>query len=132
MKSAVEDAEVNNRATVFGYYVSDPEGFGVVAFDENGQVTSIEEKPAESKANYAVTGLYFYPAGVSKKANELKPSAICELEITTLNKIYLNEGRLDVQLLGCGFVWLDTGIMDSLVEVDDFAQMIEKSQGIKI
>ena len=132
LKEAVVDAEENNRATVFGYYVPDPERFGVVAFDENGQATSIEEKPLNPKSNYAVTGLYFYPAGVSAKANEVKPSARGELEITTLNEMYLNEGRLDVQLLGRGFAWLDTGTMDSLVEAADFVQMVEKRQGVKI
>ena len=132
LKAAVVDAEENNRATVFGYYVPAPERFGVVAFNENGQATSIEEKPLNPKSNYAVTGLYFYPAGVSAKANEVKPSARGELEITTLNEMYLNEGRLDVQLLGRGFAWLDTGTMDSLVEAADFVQMVEKRQGIKI
>ena len=132
LKAAVVDAEENNRATVFGYYVPDPERFGVVAFNENGQATSIEEKPQNPKSNYAVTGLYFYPAGVSAKANEVKPSARGELEITTLNEMYLNEGRLDVQILGRGFAWLDTGTMDSLVEAADFVQMVEKRQGIKI
>lgn len=132
LKAAVEDAEVNNRATVFGYYVPDPERFGVVAFDENGKATSIEEKPVCPKSNYAVTGLYFYPAGVSAKANLVQPSARGELEITTLNEMYLKEGKLDVQLLGRGFAWLDTGTMDSLVEAADFVQMVEKRQGIKI
>lgn len=132
LKAAVKDAEVNNRATVFGYYVPDPERFGVVAFDENGQATSIEEKSAVPKSNYVVTGLYFYPAGVSEKAKTVKPSARGELEITTLNEMYLKEGRLDVQLWGCGFAWLDTGTMDSLVEAADFVQMVEKRQGIKI
>lgn len=132
LKAALEDAEKKGRATVFGYYVPDPERFGVVAFDENGQATSIEEKPAEPKSNYAVTGLYFYPAGVSDRAKTVKPSARGELEITTLNEMYLNDGLLDVQLLGRGYAWLDTGTMDSLVEAADFVQMIEKRQGIKI
>ena len=132
LKKAVEDAEVNRRATIFGYYVPDPERFGVVAFDDNGQATSIEEKPLNPKSNYAVTGLYFYPEGVSAKANEVKPSARGELEITTLNKMYMNEGKLDVQLLGRGFAWLDTGTMDSLIEAATFVQMVEKRQGVKI
>ena len=132
LKKAVANAEINERATVFGYYVSDPERFGVVAFDENGQVTSLEEKPQHPKSNYAVTGLYFYPAGVPGKAKEVKPSGRGELEITTLNEMYLNEGRLDVQLLGRGFAWLDTGTMDSLVEAADFVQMLQKRQSIVI
>lgn len=132
LREAVADATERNRATVFGYYVSDPERFGVVAFDEKGQTTSIEEKPKEPKSNYAVTGLYFYPAGVSAKAKEVKPSARGELEITTLNEMYLKEGILDVQLLGRGFAWLDTGTMDSLVEAADFVQMLQKRQGIVI
>lgn len=132
LREAVCDAEENNHATVFGYYVNDPERFGVVAFDENGRATSIEEKPACPKSNYAVTGLYFYPSGVSSKAHMIEPSARGELEITTLNEMYLDEGLLDVQLLGRGFAWLDTGTMDSLVEAADFVQMISKRQGITI
>ena len=132
LRAAVEDAEVNSRATVFGYYVNDPERFGVVAFDENGKATSIEEKPKYPKSNYAVTGLYFYPSGVSTRANQVKPSARGELEITTLNEMYLKDELLDVQLLGRGFAWLDTGTMDSLVEAADFVQMISQRQGITI
>lgn len=119
-------------ATVFGYYVNDPERFGVVAFDETGKATSIEEKPAEPKSNYAVTGLYFYPKGVSNMAKQVKPSARGELEITTLNDMYLSDGNLNVQLLGRGFSWLDTGTMDSLIEAAQFVQMIEQRQGITI
>lgn len=132
LRAAVEDAEVNGRATVFGYYVNDPERFGVVAFDENGKATSMAEKPQNPKSNYAVTGLYFYPSKVSDRANAVKPSARGELEITTLNEMYLNDDLLDVQLLGRGFAWLDTGTMDSLVEAADFVQMISKRQGITI
>jgi glucose-1-phosphate thymidylyltransferase len=132
LRVAVEDAEKNKRATVFGYYVNDPERFGVVAFDKDGKATSIEEKPAHPKSNYAVTGLYFYPAGVSSRASQVKPSARGELEITTLNEMYLKDEKLDVQLLGRGFAWLDTGTMDSLVEAADFVQMISKRQGITI
>ncbi|MBE6633150.1 MAG: glucose-1-phosphate thymidylyltransferase RfbA [Ruminococcaceae bacterium] len=132
LRAAKENAEVNDRATVFGYYVNDPERFGVVAFDENGKAISIEEKPKEPKSNYAVTGLYFYPAGVSAMAKEVKPSARGELEITTLNEMYLNREDLDVQLLGRGFAWLDTGTMDSLAEATDFVKMIQNRQGIQI
>lgn len=132
LKAAVKDAEENGRATVFGYYVPDPERFGVVAFDENGKATSIEEKPKEPKSNYAVTGLYFYPGDVCIRANQVKPSARGELEITTLNEMYLNDGLLDVQLLGRGFAWLDTGTMSSLLQAANFVETIQSRQGIVI
>ena len=132
LRTAAANAEDNGRATVFGYYVTDPERFGVVAFDEEGHATSIEEKPKEPKSNYAVTGLYFYPAGVSDRANQVKPSARGELEITTLNEMYLQDGLLDVQLLGRGFAWLDTGTMGSLLEAAEFVQTLSSRQGIII
>ena len=131
LRKAVENAEAG-RATIFGYYVNDPERFGIVEFDEEGKVLSIEEKPKKPKSNYAATGLYFYPAGVSEMAKKVKPSDRGELEITTLNEMYLHEGKLDVQLLGRGFAWLDTGTMDSLVDAADFVRMLEKRQGVKI
>lgn len=132
LKKAAENAEQNNRATIFGYHVNDPERFGIVEFDENGKVLSVEEKPEHPKSNYCITGLYFYPAGVSKMANNVKPSARGELEITTLNDMYLKEERLDVELLGRGFAWLDTGTMDSLVEAANFVQIISKRQNLVI
>ena len=131
LKAAVKNAE-GGRATVFGYYVPDPERFGVVEFDEAGKALSIEEKPKVPKSNYAVTGLYFYPAGVSNRAKEVKPSARGELEITTLNEMYLQDGLLDVQLLGRGFAWLDTGTMSSLLAAANFVEMIQTRQGITI
>lgn len=132
LKTAVNNAEKNKRATVFGYYVPDPERFGVVEFDSNGKALSIEEKPNIPKSNYAVTGLYFYPGDVSKRANKVKPSARGELEITTLNEMYLKDELLDVQLLGRGFAWLDTGTMDSLLQASNFVEMIQSRQGITI
>ncbi len=125
---------VNNkgRATVFGYYVDDPHRFGIVDFDENGRVLSVEEKPAQPKSNYAITGLYFYDNKVVKYAKNLKPSPRGELEITDLNKVYLENNKLDVKLLGRGYAWLDTGTMDSLLEAGDFVHTLEKRQGIKI
>ena len=132
LRAAVENAQARERATVFGYYVNDPERFGVVEFDGEGKVLSIEEKPQCPKSNYAVTGLYFYPKGVSAMAHAVKPSPRGELEITTLNAMYLERGRLDVQLLGRGFAWLDTGTMESLLDAADFVRMVEKHQGVKI
>ena len=131
LKESAEKAE-KGRATVFGYHVTDPERFGVVEFDKNWKAVSIEEKPKEPKSNYAVTGLYFYPAGVSSRAKKVKPSDRGELEITTLNEMYLKDGLLDVQLLGRGSAWLDTGTMDSLADASDFVRVVQKRQGIQI
>ena len=119
-------------ASVFGYYVDDPERFGVVEFDDNDRVLSIEEKPQQPKSNYAVTGLYFYPKGVYAMAKEVRPSARGELEITTLNQMYLEQNNLNVEVLGRGFAWMDTGTMDSLLEAAEFVHMIEKRQGMKV
>ena len=131
LKNATADAQ-KGKATVFGYYVNDPERFGVVDFDQNGKAVSIEEKPAQPKSNYAVTGLYFYPAGVSEKAAQVKPSARGELEITSLNEMYLDDDNLRVQLLGRGYVWHDTGTMLSLVDASNFVKMTEERQGVSI
>lgn len=132
LQAAVCSAEKEGRATVFGYYVNDPERFGVVAFDSSGRVTSIEEKPDHPKSNYAVTGLYFYPKGTAVAAGQITPSARGELEITSMNERYRKDGILDVQLLGRGFAWLDTGTMDSLVEAAEFVQTLSRRQGIVI
>ena len=131
LHNAVENAD-NGRATVFGYYVPDPERFGVVEFDKNGQAISIEEKPKQPKSNYAVVGLYFYPKRISKMAKEVKPSSRGELEITTLNQMYLDNNNLDVITFGRGFTWLDTGTHESLADATAFVKMIEEHQGLKV
>ena len=131
LKKAKEQAE-NGIATIFGYYVTDPERFGIVEFDENGKVISVEEKPKHPKSNYCITGLYFYPKGVSKLAWQIKPSARGELEITTLNEMYLKQDKLQVRLFGRGYAWLDTGTMDSLVEASNFVRTIEIRQSAQI
>ena len=131
LREAVVNANAG-KATIFGYYVNDPERFGIVEFDENGKVLSVEEKPQNPKSNYCITGLYFYDKRVVEYAKQVKPSKRGELEITDLNRIYLEDGSLNVKLLGRGFAWLDTGTMDSLVEASDFVQMIQKRQGIEI
>ena len=132
LQTALNDAEKNNMATVFGYYVNDPERYGVAEFDKDGKVLSIEEKPKEPKSNYAVVGLYFYPNKVVKVAQSIKPSARGELEITTVNQEFLKDKELKVQLLGRGFAWLDTGTHDSLSEASTFIEVLEKRQGLKI
>ena len=132
LRKAVEDAEQNNKATVFGYWVSDPERYGVAEFDNDGNCLSIEEKPTKPKSNYAVVGLYFYPNKVVEVARSIKPSARGELEITTVNQQFLQEGNLKVQTLGRGFAWLDTGTHDSLAEASTYIEVIEKRQGLKV
>ena len=129
---AAADAAQNGQATVFGYYVNDPERFGIVEFDADGHVISVEEKPKQPKSNYAITGLYFYDKRVVELAKQVKPSERGELEITDLNRMYLEDGTLNVQLLGRGYAWLDTGTMDTLVEAAEFVQVIEQRQGIMI
>ena len=131
LKDAVRNAEEGN-ATIFGYYVKDPERFGIVEFDENRKVISVEEKPKNPKSNYCITGLYFYPRGVAEKARAVKPSARGELEITDLNRLYLEDGLLKAQILGRGFAWVDTGTMDSLIDAGSFIQTIQNRQGIVI
>jgi glucose-1-phosphate thymidylyltransferase len=132
LEQSLKDAEKNNMATVFGYYVNDPERYGVAEFDKDGKVLSIEEKPKEPKSNYAVVGLYFYPNKVVEVAKNIKPSTRGELEITTVNQEFLKDKELKVQLLGRGFAWLDTGTHDSLSEASNFIEVIEKRQGLKI
>ena len=132
LRSAVKDVDESNTATVFGYYVTDPERYGVVEFDNNGNVLSIKEKPSNPKSNYAVSGLYFYPNDVVKIAKNQKPSQRGELEITDTNRVYLSEKRLKVEKLGRGCAWLDTGTHDSLLEASQFVQILEKRQGVKI
>ena len=132
LAKSIKNIKDENKATVFGYYVSDPQRYGVAEFNENGDVISIEEKPKEPKSNYAVVGLYFYPNDVVKKAKDVKPSDRGELEITTLNQDYLNENRLKVELMGRGYAWLDTGTHESLLEASSFIQTIENRQSLKV
>lgn len=132
LANAVENAKQESKATVFGYHVHDPERYGVAEFDAVGNVVSLEEKPEQPKSNYAVTGLYFYPNDVIQKAKEVKPSHRGELEITTVNQMYLEEGRLKLETMGRGFAWLDTGTHESLLEASSFIETIEKRQGLKV
>ncbi len=132
LANAVTNAKDQNMATVFGYHVHDPERYGVVEFDSTGKAISIEEKPNNPKSNYAVTGLYFYPNDVIKKATEIVPSDRGELEITTVNQMYLSEGRLSVEVMGRGYAWLDTGTHESLLEASTFIEIIERRQGLKV
>lgn len=131
LKDSVEKVE-NGYATIIGYYVNEPERFGIVEFDGEGDVLSVKERPKNPKSDYCITGLYFYPSGVSNFAKQIKPSARGELEITTLNEMYLNEKQLQVELLGRGFAWLDTVTMESLLEAAEFVHMVEKRQSVKI
>ena len=132
LEEAKRNAEENHRATVFGYHVDDPERFGIVEFDKQGKVLSVEEKPANPKSNWAITGLYFYDNRCVGYAKNQKPSARGELEITDLNRVFLNNGELDVKLLGRGFAWLDTGTMESLIDAADFVKTVQTQQGIRI
>ena len=132
LKQSVKNVKEENKATVFGYYVNDPERYGVAEFDKDGNVISIEEKPENPKSNHAVVGLYFYPNDVVKKAKEVEPSHRGELEITTLNEMYLNDKRLKVELMGRGYAWLDTGTHESMLEASNFIQTIEHRQGLKV
>lgn len=132
LASAVQNAKHESKASVFGYHVTDPERYGVAEFDENGNVISLEEKPEKPKSNYAVTGLYFYPNDVIQKAKAVKPSHRGELEITTVNQMYLEEGRLKLETMGRGYAWLDTGTHESLLEASSFIETIEKRQGLKV
>ena len=129
--AATENA-INGEATIFGYYVDDPQRFGIMEFDEEWNIISVEEKPTNPKSNYCITGIYFYPKGVAEKAKQVQPSARGELEISSLNEIYLREGQLKGRFLGRGYAWLDTGTVDSLMDAAAFVQMIEKRQGVKI
>lgn len=132
LNNSVRRAEVEHQATIYGYFVTDPERFGIVELDENKNAVSIEEKPKNPKSNYCVTGLYFYPAGVAGKAKEVKPSPRGELEITSLNNMYLQERRLHVTTLGRGYSWLDTGTHESLIEASDYIKILEEHQGLKV
>lgn len=132
LQAAINDADINNRATVFGYWVKDPERYGVAEFDKTGKCISIEEKPTHPKSNHAIVGLYFYPNSVVKKAKQIKPSPRGELEITTLNQLYLSEDNLGIQILGRGFAWLDTGTFESLNQASDYIETIQNRQGLKV
>lgn len=132
LRKAVSNAEENSKATVFGYYVTNPQDFGILEFDDNGKVISVEEKPKEPKSNYAITGLYFYDNRIVDMAKKVKPSARGELEITSINEMYLDDQSLNVQIMGRGYAWLDTGTMDSLLDASNFVRTIEERQGIMV